>query len=257
MGTDFSNTSKSRLKIHEYASLSIPPYPHFKNLVKRNFQTKPHLRIFQTMEIARQFNFKDQIPFCLRGAGIANSFLQSPPTQKKEYDFIYIGDISKVRKSELLLHTFRQNFENHTLLLVGKTDPQLRRKYENRNLQFTGQFPYHEIPQMLRLAEYGLNFIPNVYPYNIQPSYKLLEYCAAGLKVITTDYKWVREFEQKHQAKFFKLNVDLSNLEYSQLEQFNFIKPSLEEYQWEKVIKRAKILPKIEELYIKLTKGLS
>jgi len=54
---------------------------------------------------------------------------------------------------------------------------------------------------MLRRARYGLNLVPDRLPYSEQTSTKLLEYCAVGLPVVSTDYRWVRGFAQQHGAR--------------------------------------------------------
>lgn len=257
-GFDRLSKKTSRIKIHEYTSLSVPPLPKIKNLIKKKFNVKPDLRIFQTESVRRHFNFTDDIPYLFRGPGISESFFKPPITSiHKSYDFVYLGTMEAVRSIDYFLGKIIKLCPKCRILMIGKAPEKLLNKYNLPTIDFIGPVSHEQVPIYLQKATYGLNLMPDKYPFNIQPSLKLLEYCATDLKVITTDYKWVREFEQKHQAKFFKLNADLSNLEYSQLEQFNFINPHLEDFRWEKVIKRAEILPKIEELYTKLTKGLS
>lgn len=65
----------------------------------------------------------------------------------------------------------------------------------------------HFLPVFDALAQTGrrvllIGQVPDQLPYTRQTSTKLLEYCAAGLRVVSTDYAWVREFEQQHEARF-------------------------------------------------------
>lgn len=235
-----------QILIHEYASLSTGTFPVLKNAVKTLKNRKPNLRVFLNANVKSGFNFKDTIPYCYRDMGIDRIFLQNE-MQNKEFDFVYIGSISKCREIDQLLHAFTTKMKGK-LLLIGPADDDLYIAYKNnKDITFTGKVRYNEVPLIASTAEYGINFIPNRYPFNIQTSTKLLEYVALGLKVITTDYKWVRQFEQQHNCSFFKLNIN--HFEHSQLEKHKFISNmNCEDFLWENVIDRSNILQKIIEL---------
>jgi hypothetical protein len=67
----------------------------------------------------------------------------------------------------------------------------------------------------------------------MQDSTKILEYCAAGLGVITNRYFWVDDFESKTKARFLDLNAVK---ERADVENFNFIVPDMKEFDWQVVI---------------------
>ena len=90
-------------------------------------------------------------------------------------------------------------------------------------------------------ARYGLNIMPDVAPFNIQTATKVLEYSAVGLPIVTTDYKWINDFEENKKCRFFKLNNDLSNLSLEALEQFSFVTPDIKELSWDNIIRESKI----------------
>jgi hypothetical protein len=153
--------------------------------------------------------------------GLAAQFSAKPHTVKK-YDFVYVGEVSKKRSIDRFLKAF-EAYPQHTLCLVGQTDKAIFERYKNfSNITFKGKVPYKDVANILPKATYGLNLIPIKYPYTVQTSTKLLEYLAMGLKVITTDYPWVKTFERTHQASFFRIDLAQPNLDLEKLKEFNF-----------------------------------
>ncbi len=77
----------------------------------------------------------------------------------------------------------------------------MQRQFQAFNhITVTGKVPHHEVPAHLRRARCALNLVPDQIPYSEQTSTKLLEYCAIGLPVISTDYRWVRNFAASNKA---------------------------------------------------------
>lgn len=171
--------------------------------------------------------------------GIDEKFIKARNTNK-EYDFIYVGSISKSRGIDKLLKIFTEN-KNGKLCLVGEVEDVIYNMYKNnKDIIFTGKVTYAEVPEIASKAIYGINYIPNKYPFNIQTSTKLLEYLALDLKVITTDYKWIRQFEKQHECSFFKL--DPFNLEFNidKIEKHEFKSNfKAEEFLWDNIIEKA------------------
>ncbi len=249
MGMDMSPKSKNRLKIHEYISLSLPPLPRFKNSIKYYFNTKPDLRIFQNFDVKRELGFSDQVPYLFRDAGLGSHFFDPLQTTKKEYDFVYLGAMDTSRRIHVLLNHFCQKLKNHKLLVIGEPPINLYNKYKfERNIYFAGKQSYQDIPSLLRKATYGLNYIPPRYPYYYQPSLKLIEYCAAGLNIITTSYHWVDTFEANHNGRFYKVTESLNDLSFENLTTFDFITPDVKHLQWDLILNKSNILHKIQSL---------
>ena len=246
MGFDFK--SKEIPKVHDYASLSTGKSTYLKDKIKRYCNAKPELRLFLNHSIQNTYNFSDNVPFLIRDMGIDKVFFELHNT-KKIYDFVYLGAISKERKIPQLFSEFKNNLKTKTLLVIGDVPNDIYNEFRNtQNITFTGKVDYYDVPKLLSSAEYGLNIIPNSFPFNIQTSTKLLEYCAVGLKVITTDYQWIQEFEIKHNASFFKLN-DNFNFNLKALETFHYITPSVSEYEWNKLFDNINLFDNIEKLF--------
>lgn len=241
-GLDSLPKVPQRFKIHEYTSLSVPPFAKVKNQIKKRWNTKPDLRIFQNEQVRLRFGFRDRIPYIYRGPGIGKHFFSTPSNSKKEYDFVYLGAMDAIRRIDFFLQGIVPNLSNRTLLLIGDAPNQLQAKFKHKQVHFTGKIAYADIPYYLSKARFGLNLMPDIYPFNIQPSLKLLEYSARGLNIITSDYKWIRGFEQKHKARFYKLDSILSNFSIPQIEKFDYKTPALLNYSWEAALEQSNLL---------------
>jgi hypothetical protein len=190
-------------QVHEYASASVPPWALLKDRIKRARQPRPQYRIFQNCWVQQRMGFHDAVPSELRDMGLAESFLSLPPQEKTapSFDAVYLGDMQRLRHFLPLLSAMDE--AGQRLLLIGELPARLRQTSKALGrATVTGKRPHSEIPMLLRQARYGLNLVPDMLPYSQQTSTKLLEYCAVGLPVLTTDYAWVRQFEQAHHAKF-------------------------------------------------------
>ena len=134
--------------------------------------------------------------------GITPEFLATPPVPiEPEFDFVYLGEM---RRLQHFLPVFDAlEIAQRSVLLIGELPEELGLHLKKHaKLNVTGRVPHADVPTQLRRARYGLNLVPDQLPYTRQTSTKLLEYCAVGLPVVSTDYAWVREFEQQHGARF-------------------------------------------------------
>lgn len=230
---------RNQVLVHEYASLSTGMFPLLKNKLKASINSKPDLRIFLNENVKAGFKFNDNIDYCYRDMGIDEKFIQVRNSYK-EYEFVYVGSICKNRGIDKLLKGFTEK-NNGKICLIGDIEDDIYHKYKNnRDIIFTGKIPYAEVPEIASKAIYGINYIPDKYPFNIQTSTKLLEYLALDLKVITTDYKWIRQFEKQHNCSFFKL--DSLNLEFNidKIEKHEFKSNfKAEEFLWDNIIEKA------------------
>jgi len=229
MGTDLKSINLP--KVHDYASLSTGNMQTVKNYVKRFFNKEPKLRLFLNKDIKNTMNFTDSVPYLIRDMGIDKSFFIRDV--KKEYDFVYMGAITRERKIPQLLNKFKSDLKSKSLLVIGEVPADIYKEFSNsKNIIFSGKVPYQDVSMLAAKAIYGINMIPDLHPFNIQTSTKLLEYCALGLKVITTQYKWQKEFESRYEASFFKIDEELENFDLNTIENFEFQIPNVEELEW-------------------------
>jgi hypothetical protein len=244
MGMDARLTKTAGFVIHEYTSASMPPFADFKNKLKKFFNVKPNYRLFLNEYVKNSFAFTDNVPYGYRDMGVEQEWLSDVPA-KKIYDFIYVGSLRNGIGS--LFDAFETGaMKEHSLVVVA--DNYEKAQQECKKIRFVGPVPHHEVQELVRSARYAINFIPDVSPFCWQTSTKFLEYCACKVPVITTDYIWMWEFEEKYGGKYFYLESDFSNFSWREIHEFNYEFPDLTEWTWEKQIERSGIVQVLEKL---------
>ena len=238
----------NKVIVHDYASLSTGSFPKVKNNLKKWLNPKPNLRVFLNQAVRQGFNFNDDIEFCYRDMGIDERFL-SVKSEEKEYDFVYVGSICKGRGMDRFLAEFTRKPQGK-LCLIGNVEDDIYNEYKhNKDLVFTGSVPYGEVPIIASKAVYGINYIPDKYPFNIQTSTKLLEYLALGLKVITTDYQWVRDFEKLHGCSFYKLNLKQDGFNRDYIKSYDYKSNfAVENHLWDVVLENSGLKEQIRDI---------
>lgn len=223
------------IEVHEYQSLSTPPYANFKNLTKRLINKRPNARIFLNEFVHLNLNFLDNIPFIYRDMGVDECLFQQP-SQKPIYDILYCGSISgRVGLIEILLN-FAKKFK---VVVVGKLTEEERILLQVKNITLLGKVSRDELPEIYRNSRFGLNYTPDIYPYNIQTSTKTLEYLASGLGVISNRYKWSEDFFNKINYQPIWLN-DYRSIEEVELNNNFFVSfPLMQEYTWNNILRNS------------------
>jgi glycosyltransferase involved in cell wall biosynthesis len=223
--------------IHEYASASVPPLARLKDQVKRWRQAVPQYRIFQNAWVQQRMGFTDTVPCEFRDMGISGDFFAAPAgTGKAEFDFVYLGEMQRLQHFLPVFEGLAQ--AGRQVLLIGQIPQQLALQLQPySNIACTGRVPHGQVPALLRRARFGLNLVPNQLPYTRQTSTKLLEYCAAGLPVVSTDYAWVRDFERQHSARFAYLPFHATAQGYralvgAELEERQLLVPDVRALAW-------------------------
>ena len=236
--------NKNRITIHEYASASVPPFSILKDRIKQLINARPDYRIFNNEYVLQQFRSNDKVPYGIRNYGIPSGTAYLLPAIEKKYDFVYIGTVDKGRQPELLLNCFAGGaLKDHSLLVLSRSYDALQKEYAGaRNIVFEGPVPYHDIYAHIQQARFGINYMPDILPYNRQTSAKFIDYAACRLPVITTDYAWVRDFQQKYGGHFFYLQPGLSNFTWENISGFTFSQPDVNGWTWEKQIRGSGVL---------------
>lgn len=231
------------IEIHEYHSLSIPPYAKLKDFTKKIINSKPNGRIFLNNFVHNIFNYDDNIPYIFRDMGVDEAFFQKP-SENPIYDIIYCGSISG-RKG--LIDILLKLSQNYKILVVGRTSKQEEEILQVRNITLTGVVSREVLPEIYRNCRCGLNYTPDMYPFNAQTSTKTLEYLASGLKVISNRYEWIEKFSIRNSFSPIWLN-DLINdqIFYSNN---NIDYPFIKSYLWEDIINSSGFLNLIESSF--------
>ena len=246
MGIDCARHNK--IRIHDYASLSTGKFPYIKNKVKKVINEEPNLRLFLNRNVREGFKFNDSVPHIYRDMGVKDEFFYHSKNTKKEWEFVYVGSISRARGTHIILDKFISQHKKERMLLIGSVGNDIYDIYKKyRNIVFAGKLDYAEVPRLASKAVYGINYVPNIYPYNLQTSTKVLEYCAMGLKTITNSYTWINEFENRYNARFYHLGQDM-NFENKKLQNYDFIVPNVEGLNWENVLDNSGLLDKLKSI---------
>jgi glycosyltransferase involved in cell wall biosynthesis len=239
-----TKSNRSKLIIHEYASASVPPYRKIKDFLKKKLLPRPHFRLFLNEYVRLQINIHDEVPFGYRDMGISNEFFQPRQNSKKEFDFIYAGNLSSGRKLAELLTVFDQGaLKNQSIILLGKDVDGLSKTFDHcKNIFFRNAVPWEEVPGWLEKANFAVNYIPDEEPFNAQTPTKFLEYAAMQMPIISTNYFWISEFQERYGGNYFLLKQDLSNMTWERINGFRFEFPNLESWRWEERIKDSGVL---------------
>ena len=217
------------IEIHEYQSLSTPPYARFKNFSKKIVNKQPSGRIFLNDLVHHDLNFTDDIPYIYRDMGVDEALFQSP-SENPLYDIVYCGSISG---RSGLIEVLRELAKNYKVIVVGKVNDVEKNLLQHTNITLLGQVSRDQLPEIYRNSRFGLNYTPNIYPFNIQTSTKTLEYLASGLRVISNRYKWVELFDKSNNFEIiwleclgqYKCNIDSFNKVYD-----------LHDYSWNHIL---------------------
>lgn len=238
----FDLIKNSSFVVHEYGSLSLGLMPRIKNFIKKTINTKPSLRVFLNRAVKAEMGFHDNVPNMLREMGVSTPFFRGRPNPNPEFDYVYSGSLNRGKTIISLLNHFKTLKKGEKLLVVGSVPDIIHNTFGMcSNIYFTGKLKYEEVPDVISNAKYGLNAMPNIYPYNLQTSTKVLEYCAARLPVISTRYTWIEDFEKKSRARFFYTQDDFSNLSLKNLDNHEFLIPDVKNYHWDTIIQRSGI----------------
>lgn len=233
--------------IHEYSSLSTGAFARTRNLVKRICNRRPALRVFLMPEVRDGFGFRDDVPSLLRGMGVDDAFFDVPRPAAPDVDLVYCGSVTRSRDVHLLLAACLRR--GLSIRVIGEPEPAILEAFRGQpGIEFTGRVPRAEIPGLLVRARCAVNITPDVYPFNVQESTKVLEYCAVGLPVITNFYAWIRRFEQDTGGRFLDLGADFSGLDHAAIERFGFVTPDVGAYRWARVIERSGLAAAIRTL---------
>lgn len=235
MGLDAAG--RGRFVVHEYNSLSTAPFARVKNMVKRAVNARPDRRVFLSPAVRDGFGFRDGVGAALRDMGVDPQFFAAAGENTKEWDFILAGGLNRGPAIARALDLFTGPLREMSVVLVGDAPDNLAARYRGReNIVFHGRAAYADVPGLMARARYGLNIMPDRYPFNVQTATKVLEYCAAGLPVVSTDYRWARRFERETGARFFKLEAGFSGVSPAAIRGFDFAVPPMAHLSWERVI---------------------
>lgn len=220
-------------EIHEYQSLSTPVFPRTKDYIKKLINRNPDGRIFLNKVVREKLDFNSSVPYIYRDMGVDGALFQQP-SENPTYDVVYCGSIDgRVGLVQEILRLACMGFK---ILVIGHVSNAVRSAFLNfkNNIEFVGRVDRQDLPALYRECRSGLNYTPDIYPFNIQTSTKTLEYLASGLFVISNRYSWVENF-----SYFFSDNfLWLDSLSYDKFQSFSYMYNDLiESFSWDVILK--------------------
>jgi len=229
-----------RFIIGEYHSLSVGRFSRVKDLIKRILNVKADFLVFLNKDVRNLMWFSESDNHVLRGMGFYPSARKSKSFQSREFDVVYCGSerAGVVREVEKLARL------NLKVAVVGFCSDR-----DIENVKFFGRLSSKDAADVVHNSRFGLNYTPDVFPFNIQDSTKVIEYCGAGIGVITNRYYWVDEFERRWNGKFISLD---SITHSSDIFDSDYVVPDVSELEWDVVVDSV-----FEKISVKLTEALN
>lgn len=252
MGVDRSAPIHGIFRIHDYLSPSTPPARRIKDWGKRWLNARPDLRIFKNQYTRQRFGFTDPTPELFIEMGIADEWFQTTPQMPdKSFDFIYIGELSAARQTNILLDRFTQgDLRERTLLLLSRDYAPLQQQYAAfPNIIFKGPVDKSAVKDHILRSRYAINYIPDREPFNHLPATKFLEYAACGVPILSTAYPWVKQFNQQYGGNYLYLSPSLHDLTWERVTSFPYLTPEMTGWSWAHQLRRSGVLEYLRPLY--------
>lgn len=189
----FGKKTGTAIEVHEYQSLSTPPFATEKDNIKRIINRKPEGRIFLNDIVRNKLGFKDSVSYINRDMGVDDALFQKP-SENPIYDIVYCGSING--RPGLIKEIIRLASIGFKILIIGNVSDDIKEilSVSKYKIHLVGPIERKYLPNLYRECRAGLNYTPDIYPFNIQTSTKTLEYLASGLSLISNKYKWIEAF---------------------------------------------------------------
>lgn len=219
--------------IGEYHSLSTGRFARVKDFIKRVLNVRADVNIFLNETVRNKLWFKEGPNRLYRSMGVPIQEYDSLMGSEKKFDIVYAGSYR-----DGVINTIEKLSElDFSVAVVGFYYTPRR-----DNVHCFGRILPNEARKVIAQSRYGLNYTPDVYPFNIQDSTKVLEYCAAGLGIITNRYFWVDKFEVLNDANF----LDIKKIHTkSYVHNYPFVTPGVINLDWSTVIGNSGIMNSI------------
>ncbi|SDG53366.1 glycosyltransferase family protein [Phytopseudomonas seleniipraecipitans] len=233
----FLDKKTTAIEIHEYQSLSTPPAPRLKDYLKKTINRIPGGRIFLNSSVHSRLGFSDSAPYIFRDMGVDESLFQAP-SQDPLYDIVYSGSVGG--RVGLVEELKRLAALGYKLLIVGTVEQSVREEFARlKNVFFAGRVAREELPELYRQCRAGLNYTPDLYPFNVQTSTKTLEYLASGLSVLSNKYLWSENFSQRNGYDFIWLDGVTSYIDFGEFKAISSTSKNIRDYSWFNVLEQS------------------
>ncbi len=141
---------------------------------------------------------------------------EAPDPADRPYDLVHCGSVSRQRGSLVLVETIRilvreMGRSDLTVLMIGHTPESVDREFLEalrcegleRHVAFGGYVPLDRVPHELRRAKIGLAMQQRTRQYRYAITSKLLDYMAAGLPSVSSDFDYNRKYAPENEAALY------------------------------------------------------
>lgn len=215
------NVRNSSVVVGRYASTSTGYFRSLKDLVKRYGNRSLDLVLSQNQYVHRRMCDPQQANKFLP-MGYFPDLVRDTNATETEYDVIYSGTTRRPGVLNAIVNLADLGFR---VAVAGDSSLSLKHK----NVVNLGRLSLEQTYDAYAKAVYGLNYVPDVEPYSMQASTKLIEYVASGLKVITNNYSWVRSFALDREAQFLEFSHGITR---RTVESFPYVTPAIDDLGW-------------------------
>lgn len=240
MGFEIKPKIKAKVYVQDYCSGSVGFGKKWKNLIKALFNFKPDVRIFLNSYVRSLFHFSDDVPFIYRDMGISDFFYETSSIERSGY--ICVANLSTQEELIKVLDSFRNN--NKAITIVGPVETRVQNLFSNAEFNFLGKVKPEELSVLLKKHEFGIVLYKDIEPYTNQTSTRILEYCASGLKVISTPTDWINQFYANN--SYYKL---VGELDFEAIHRFEFSNPDVSKKTWEHEIHNSGIFDLLQSKF--------
>lgn len=249
----YPNFNKNDFVVYEYLSLSTGKFTLIKDFIKRTLSIRANVCIYLNEYVKKKLSFSSMTTsYAIRDMGVSNLFINFEQNDDRhtqcEFDFVYCGSLAKDRKIEKLLTLFTNGiFQDFSLLVIGRTEPEMVKEFASENISFIGKIDYRDVPCALKRARCAINYIPDKQPFNKQTSTKLIEYLAMKMPVLSTKYDWVCDFVKENSAPVYFMNFDKDfdkDFDFLDFKRFLSAKhkfPDMKKYDWDYIIEESNV----------------
>lgn len=236
MGFEFFQSKLRRgadIVIADYPSASTGNFRRSKDWVKRQFNARADLTV-ACGEYVLHHSTPHVAPYVTREMGYFAENVH--PQTNPDYDVIYAGSLNRPGTRDAIERLSRLGLK--VAVASGDTLSNLPAVTHHGNLNIADLY---ELYSRCRL---GLNVVPNSLPFALQASTKVIEYCAAGLGVITSQSPWIRQFQTNRGGYFMDLEAATS---IKAIMSFPYRPAAVADLNWQTIFERSRLRSAIEE----------
>lgn len=205
-----------------------------RDRLKGAINHKPDIALFLNDYVAGSGIAKKSTLKIYRSMGYRSELVRDIP-RKRDIEAIYAGTLNRPEVMSTLNFLAESGLR---ISVVGSAGIE----GAHPEIDFLGRKSQEETYDIYARSIYGLNIVPDIEPFKFQDSTKLIEYCAMNLRVLSTRYSWVTEFEKLHGARFLFLSNETTKEE---IQSFPYKSADVRSLSWTHILAETRLAEEI------------